>query len=263
MVSLRPNRQGPGPGGRWRPLVAWTALSGLLHLLLIVALQAYGARTVRRNMDWRDERTLLEATLRYAPGSARVHSNLGRVYYAAGDVARAKAALARAVELEPDHVRTSDAHNLLGIIAQREGRLEEAVRHYERAIALNARPAAAYTNLASVLQELGRPEDARHMLEAALRMDPTQPIAHMNLGNLAFAAGDLAAAERAYAQAIALDPDYAPAHRNLGRLYLAQRRPDLAERAFRHALALEPDSEIARRGLESALRMRAGNATDQ
>ena len=101
------------------------------------------------------------------------------------------------------------------------------------------------------------------MLEAALRMDPTQPIAHMNLGNLAFAAGDLAAAERAYAQAIALDPDYAPAHRNLGRLYLAQRRPDLAERAFRHALALEPDSEIARRGLESALRMRAGNATDQ
>lgn len=47
MVSLRPDRQGPAPGGRWRPLVAWGGLSGLLHLLLIVALLAIATRPAR------------------------------------------------------------------------------------------------------------------------------------------------------------------------------------------------------------------------
>jgi Tfp pilus assembly protein PilF len=226
----------------------------LAMLALLVAV--YGARTVRRNADWRDERTLLETTLDFAPNSARVHANLGRVYLAAGDVPRAKAALARAVELEPDHVRAYDANVQLGLIAQHERRYEEAMRHYRRAIDLNARPAGAYVNLASLLQEVGRVEEARQALEAALVADPSFAVAHLNLGNMEAVAGDLAAARASFERAIELDPELALAHENLGRVHLIERRPALAEREFRRALELNPDSARARTGLQAALGMR-------
>jgi tetratricopeptide (TPR) repeat protein len=238
---------------RGRPRLA----VGVLALLLAV----YGLRTVRRNSDWRDERTFLESTLQFAPNSARVHGNLGRVYFASGDVERAKAALARAIELEPDHVRSSDAHDFLGLIAQREGHYEEAIRHYRRAIELNARAAAAYVNLAAALQETGRLEDARRALEAALLADPNLAVAHMNLGNIHAASGDFAAARREFEKAVALDPDYALAYQNLGRLNLMEGRADMAVEAFRRALELEPDSPRRRTDLDAALRMQRATGT--
>lgn len=225
-------------------------------VILVLLSIAYGARTARRNADWLDERTLLESTLEFAPDSARVHANLGRVYLAAGDVARAKIALARAVELEPSHVRSYDAYNQLGVIAQREGRPEDAIHYYRQAIELNERPAAAYTNLASALGELGRPDEARQALEAALVADPNLAVAHLNLGNTYAVAGDLGAARKEFERAIELDPDLALAYVNLGRVHLIERRAGQAEQAFRRALDLEPDSQRARSGLESALAMR-------
>jgi tetratricopeptide (TPR) repeat protein len=224
---------------------------------LLVLVLLYGARTVHRNADWRDERTFFEATLRYAPTSAVVHGNLGRVYFESGEIEKAKGALARAVEIEPSHVRSSDAYNLLGMIAQSEGHPEEAIRLYRRAIEINARPADAYTNLASVLLDLGRVDEARGALEAALHADPTLPVAHVNLGNILVHAGDIAGALREYQRAIQFDPSYPLAHRNLGRLYLLQGRPELAEAEFRAALSLEPDSVSARQGLEAAVGMQS------
>ena len=144
---------------------------------------------------------------------------------------------------------------ILGLIAQREGRYDDALGAYRRAIELNARPAAAWTNLASVLQQLGRVEEARRALDAALEADPRFAIAHMNLGNLEAGAGDFRAARQEYERAIDLDPNYAPAYRNLGRVALFEHRPDLAEPAFRAALRLEPESAAAREGLEAALAM--------
>ena len=229
---------------------------------LLVLVLLYGARTVRRNADWRDERTFFEATLRYAPTSALVHGNLGRVYFESGEIEKAKSALARAVEIEPSHVRSSDAYNLLGMIAQSEGHPEEAIRLYRRAIEINARPAEAYTNLASVLLDLGRVDEARGALEAALHADPTLPVAHVNLGNILVQAGNIAGALREYQRAIQFDPSYPLAHRNLGRLYLLQGRPELAEAEFRAALSLEPDSVSARQGLEAALGMQSQRRRD-
>ena len=184
--------------------------------VLLVLLTIYGARTIRRNADWRDEQTFFEATLRHAPSSAVVHGRLGRAYLASGEIGKARTALTCAVEMQPDHVRSSDAYTLLGMIAEREGRPEEAIRLHRRAIELNAHPAAAYTNLASVLQGLGRWDEAHDALQAALRADPTLVVAHVNLGNLLAQVGENAGALHAYERAIELDSSYALAYRNLG-----------------------------------------------
>jgi Flp pilus assembly protein TadD len=225
---------------------------GIVALAVLVL--AYGARTVRRNADWRDERTFYEATLHLAPDSARVHSNLGRVYWLGGDPERAKQEFARAIQLRPNHWQTADAHNHLGVIDQQEGRHPEAVEEFLRAIELYPRNPSPYVNLATSLQELGRVDEARRALESAIVLDGRFAMAYNNLGNISFKAGDLPRAREHYLKALALDPELGDAHNNLGSVYYSEGRFDLAAQSFRTALRLNPDSPMVRRNLESAIR---------
>jgi Flp pilus assembly protein TadD len=228
--------------------------------VLVVLLLGYGARTVARNVDWRDERSIYEATLRLAPESARVHTNLGRVLWLSGDKERARQEFARAIELRPNHWQTADAHNHLGLIYQQEGRQQEAFAEFRRAIELYPRSSSPYVNLAVTLQALGRNDDARRALEQALVLDPRNADAHNNLGNIYFNAGDLARAREHYLRAISLNPENPEAHNNLGSVYFNQGRPDLAEQAFRTSLQLNPNQPMVRQNLGVAERARAAAA---
>jgi len=224
--------------------------------LLAVLVVGYGVRTARRNLDWRDGRAIYEATLRLAPESARVHTNLGRVYWMAGDAAAAVREFTRAIELKPHDPQTADAYNHRGIIYTQANRPQEAIAEFRRAIELAPRNPVLYVNLSLALQSAGRTDDGRRALEDALALDPRNAIAHSNLGNIWFNRGDLEDARRHYLQALALDPELADAHNNLGSVYLRQGRPDLAEACFRRALALDPKHDLARRNLAAALQAR-------
>ena len=225
--------------------------------LCTVLLVALGARTAVRNLDWQDERSIYESTLRLAPESARVHTNLGRVYWLAHDTERATTEFMRAIELRPNHWQTADAHNLLGIIHQQQGRQQEAFAEFRRAIELNRRSPAAYVNLATTLQALGRLDEARGALETALVLDPRAADAHTNLGTMFFNAGDLPRAREHYLRAIALDPENPEAHNNLGSVYFNEGRPDLAEREFRASLQLNPNQPMVQQNLGVAVRAQA------
>jgi len=224
---------------------------------LAVLVLAYGLRTAIRNVDWRDERSIYEATLRFVPESARVHSNLGRVHWMAGDKERARQEFDRAVELQPDGWQTADAYNYRGLIAQQEGRHQEAFKEFTRAIELNRRSPHAYVNLAVTLQALGRMDDARRALESALVLDPRNDAAHVNLGNMLFNAGDLPSAREHYLRALALNPENPEVHNNLGSVYFNEGRPDLAERAFRTSLQLKPNQPMVQQNLGVAVRAQA------
>ena len=73
----------------------------------------------------------LEDALKYSPGFADAHVNLGDVYLATGDVDRAKSEYALALATNPDlglaHVNLGDSRLL-------EGACDEAKRHFEAAI---------------------------------------------------------------------------------------------------------------------------------
>jgi Flp pilus assembly protein TadD len=239
-------------------LATRTRPAAAIAVLAVLAL-AYGARTARRNLDWRDDRTLYQATLRFTE-SARVHGNLGRVYWMEGDVERAKHELDRAIELRPRHWQTADAYNQRGVIYQQEGRHAEALQEFQRAIELYPRNPAPYVNLATTLQAFGRIDEARRALETAIATDPRYASAYVNLGNVFFNAGDLVRARELYTKAIALDPQLGDAHQNLGAVYFHEGRYALAADSFRAALRLNPRSMMARQNLESAIRAQAGVA---
>lgn len=74
---------------------------------------------------------MLEVT-RAAPLLAAAHIDLAIAYRTVGELAKAEASLARALEIDPRH---PVAHNELGIVQRRTGRFAEARASYEKALA--------------------------------------------------------------------------------------------------------------------------------
>ena len=238
---------------------------------MVVALAAYGGRTIQRNSDWRDGVALYEATVRLAPHSARAWSNLGHSYQQLGEPEKATAAFQHALQLttEPagtgphgapttaDPLVASHQHAMIGNIYREQQRFDDALREFQIAVALDPTNVSAYNNLALTLGATGHTDEAQHAFEAALRLDPEFAAAHSNLGNLYFHRNDFDHALAEYRAAIRLNPDYAEAYNNLGSVYFRLGEPEPAEQAYRKALEINPRLDEVRRNLGVVLQNRA------
>jgi tetratricopeptide (TPR) repeat protein len=177
--------------------------------------------------------------------------------------------------------------NNLGIALAAQGKLEQAVGQYRRALELEPRVAETRYNLGLALVYLGRPDDAVTEFERALQIDPGNADALNNLGHLALARGQLDAAigyfRRAvelrptmdqahynlaialgargalveaaghYRKVLELDPSFAMAHNNLGTVLHRQGDLDAAMSEYREALRLDPSIGMSHRNLGLAL----------
>src|SRR5438270_8457179 len=124
-----------------------------------------------------------------------------------GDAAAARDSFRKALEADPDNV---DAHTYLGVLADREGNLREAERHFAAAAAVAPFSASARNNYGAVLVRLNRPQLAAAQFEASLKLDPDQPNALVNLAQIRYSSGsaeDLRAARELFAHAMRIAPD--------------------------------------------------------
>jgi tetratricopeptide (TPR) repeat protein len=148
--------------------------------------------------------------------------------------------------------RAVTEHNL-GAALQSDGRTDEALAHYRRAIALRPDYAPAYNNLGSALRATGRLEDAVANYRRALALRPDYPEAHYNLANAFLDAGRPEQAAEHFQVAMRSMPVAADVHNNLGIALAAGHRLPEAVEQFRQALAADPDSVKAHRNLGDAL----------
>lgn len=88
----------------------------------------------------------------------------------------------------------------------------------------------------------GRYDEAVHALETALADDPTADEAYLALAQAQEATGAAAAAEATYRRAIDARPGYWAAHTWLGRFYRGQHRYDEATSEYERAAELTPDN---------------------
>jgi type IV pilus assembly protein PilF len=135
----------------------------------------------------------------------------------AGRPADAERAAREALKLDP---QSSEAHTLLGLLAERGGRAEEAGRHYAEAVRLAPRRGATLNNYAAWLCRNGREAESLPVFRRALA-DPgydTPAAALANSGTCALRAGQPARAERDLRAALEYDPDNVVALETMARL---------------------------------------------
>lgn len=135
----------------------------------------------------------------------------------------------------------------------RAGRLEEAARAYQAALAGGPQAPVVSGLLGDVLQALGRDGEAEIAYRAALRGDPTLAIVHMNLGMVLRRQGKMDQALSALEQAARRDPRLAEAHLNLGLVLFELGRAEDATASCQRAIAVRPDYAEAYLNLGSAL----------
>jgi len=123
----------------------------------------------------------------------------------------------------------------------KQGRLEEALRHYERAIRMVRRPSQAWTSRGVAMKYLGRLDEARRSHENAIRLDPADEVAWCNLGTTYFKKGELGKALECYDKAIHLRPKYAIAWNNKGVVLARMNRFQEADRCHAKATSLRPE----------------------
>jgi protein O-mannosyl-transferase len=151
---------------------------------------------------------------------------------------------------------TSDnylAHVNLGAALVAEGKIDEALPHFETALRIQPGFAKAHVNVGMALAALGDAAAASAAYEQALAIDPGSALAHYNLGVLRAQQGRLDEAITEYRAALAADPDYVNAHNNLGLTLATLGRSTEAIEHYRAALAVQPDFAPAHSNLAVAL----------
>jgi tetratricopeptide (TPR) repeat protein len=159
-----------------------------------------------------------------------------------GRVADGIAILERARALAPDEPRIC---LLLGQALTHFGRHDEALTHFDRALALGMSGAGLHGNRADALAALGRREEAVEGYDRALAIKPDAVDEWGNRGAVLQELGRHEAAAESFARAAALAPDSAPAHYNHGIALAALNRHEAALASFDRALALVPASANA------------------
>ena len=167
-----------------------------------------------------------------------------------GKLDEAVACYRRALELKPDY---AEAHNNLGNALKDQGKLDEAVACYRRALELKPDFAEAHNNLGIALKDQGKLDEAVACYRRALELKPDFAEAHNNLGNALKDQGKLDEAVACYRRALELKPDFAEAHNNLGNALKDQGKLDEAVACYRRALELKPDYAASLGSLVHAL----------
>jgi tetratricopeptide (TPR) repeat protein len=127
------------------------------------------------------------------PGRGSTILALGVALNAQNNYSDARAALARAVELEPENM---DGQAALAEAEEALGELDAAERRAGRVLAASKDHAAANLVLGMIRLKQGRHEEARDALLNAVMLNPTSPKAHYQLSLVYARLGDEASSEK-------------------------------------------------------------------
>jgi tetratricopeptide (TPR) repeat protein len=155
-----------------------------------------------------------------------------------------------ALALEPEN---ADALHLLGLVTLQRGDPAGATGFVTRAIAVRPAEASYHATLAEAYWALGQVDRTVSAYQTALGLQPDHPEYHCNLGATLVDLGAVDGAIAHFREAIRIRPDFAAAHNNLGNALRLMGDRDAAIDEFHTAVQLDPTSAEARSNLGEML----------
>ncbi|MGE0269530.1 MAG: tetratricopeptide repeat protein [Candidatus Omnitrophota bacterium] len=142
----------------------------------------------------------------------------------------------------PEKVR---AYNNLGLAYLGEGKIDEAVKNFEKAVSLNPQYAKAYFNRGRIDQQRGDGPRALELFEKALSIDADNPVYLNGRGEIYLSGGMLDKAFADFNGAIERNRNFAEAYNNRGNVYRIKGEWFLALADFTKAIIINPYFEEA------------------
>jgi Tfp pilus assembly protein PilF len=163
---------------------------------------------------------------------------MGNAYKGQGKLEEAVEVYSKALNINPDY---AEAFYNIGNTLQEQGKFDEAITSYNKALAIKPDYAEAYNNMGITLKKQGKLEEAVEAYRKALNINPDYADAHNNMGNALQDQGKLEEAITSYNKVLSLKPDDAEAYNNMGNTLQKQGKLEEAIEAYRKALLLKPD----------------------
>jgi len=191
---------------------------------------------------WHDSESLWRHSLTCTAGNYTAYNNLGYALAAQGRIAEAIWHYQKALEIYPDYAQ---ANINLGRVFLDEGRLDNADKYLQRAIEIEPNSAEAHNDLGILLATQGKTDEAVEHYQRAIALDPDLAKAYNNLAILFASQGQFTEAVRYYQKTLELAPDYADAHDNFGILLARMGQLTEAMKQFQIGLKIRGGSAEA------------------
>lgn len=137
------------------------------------------ASLLRDAGDYDQAVEILRETVRVQGASSRIYAELGQIYVAQKRLELAQLVLAKALELDN---KDPAVYNALALLAQRQGKAQEAFERFDQAVALDAKYLDARFNKANVLLDAGDYARAKAELNAIIERKSDDYAAWVSLG---------------------------------------------------------------------------------
>ena len=161
---------------------------------------------------WKNSITLFEHTLQVTKNNYLAHTNLGIALAADGKIDQAMAHYDAALKIEPNY---DNAHYNLGNIYMRQGNNEEAIKHFQEAVRLTPKYFPAHNNLGVLFEKQTKYQEAIAHYRQAFLLKPNNPGINFNLGVALSRSGKLKEAIEYLRMSVYLNPNDEQARRVL------------------------------------------------
>jgi tetratricopeptide (TPR) repeat protein len=121
------------------------------------------------------------------------------------------------------------------------GKLEAAIKNYDKSLKFNPSNATAYTNKGAALYELEKYEEALENHDLALKLDPKSDVACYNKGLVLMKLEKYDEALNYYDKALDINPNLANAYYNKAGILHSREKYDEALNYYNKAIAIDPD----------------------
>jgi tetratricopeptide (TPR) repeat protein len=150
-----------------------------------------------------------------------------------------------------DRVPHSGAYSMLGMALGMQGRFDEALPYFDRALEMNPLSDEGHANLAVTLAMRGDNEEAATHFARAVEINPQlSPKVYQDMARALAGIGRNDEAIAALRKATAIYPDNVDLHFFLGVFLAEERQSAEAIEELRTVLKLQPDHQLARKALE-------------
>lgn len=171
------------------------------------------------------------------PKAFMLYNILGIVYQKKGKINDAISNFKQSINIKPNFAH---AHNNLGNALKHVGEFTKSIESYKQAIKIEPSYAEAFSNFGIALKELGRLDESLKNLRKAIKLNPNYSEGYSNLGNTLSELGEYQDAVNNHKHALKLNPNYPEGYSNLGNCLGELGKFDEAISCHQKAIKLNP-----------------------